>query len=125
MRLINSATRERLQAFHPEAAGEIANLEKVLDDTSLDPGLLALCADYFDTVLSGGIWQSPPSLSELETACLRVCAQFSVSVSDMRDTHIEPLRKHLNADDVYNLMSAIYLIEMSKRLDLTLAKVLP
>ncbi len=125
MQLINSATRERLEVHHPEAAGEIANLERVLDGTSLDPGLLALCADYFDTVLSGGIWESASSLSELETACLRVCAQFSVSVSDMREKHIEPLRQHLNADDVYNLMSAIYLIEMSKRLDLTLEKVLP
>jgi len=30
----------------------------------------------------------------------------------------------LSTDDVYNLMYAIYLIEMSKRLDLTLDRVL-
>ena len=125
MRLIKAATRQRLEAFHPEAAGEIANLERVLDDTSLDPDLLALCADYFDTTLAGHTWQSPSSMGELETACLDVCEQFSISVSDMRDEHIEPLRRHLNADDVYNLMSAIYLIEMSRRLDLTLERVLP
>ena len=124
MRLINIATRERLAAHHPEAATEIANLESVLDDTSLDPDLLELCANYFETTLAGNTWQSPPSLSELETACLGVCEQFTVSVSDMREEHIEPLRQHLNADDVYNFMSAVYLIEMSRRLDLTLERVL-
>ena len=124
MRLINSAARQRLEALHPEAAGEIANLEQVLDDTSLDPGLLALCADYFDTTLAGNTWRSPTSLGDLESACIDVCEQFMVSVSDMREEHIEPLRRHLNADDVYNLMSAIYLIEMSRRLDLTLERVL-
>ena len=124
MRLINLATRERLEAYHPEAAGEIANLEAVLDATSLDRDLLTLCADYFETTLAGRAWQPPAALGELEKACIEVCEQFAVSVSDMRDEHIEPLRRHLSADDIYNLMSAIYLIEMSRRLDLTLERVL-
>lgn len=124
LRLINSSTRRRLEACHPQAAGEIANLERVLDETSLDRGLLELCADYFDTTLAGHTWRAPSALGDLETACLEVCEQFRISVSDLRDEHIAPLRRHLNADDLYNLMSAIYLIEMSRRLDLTLERVL-
>ena len=47
-----------------------------------------------------------------------------ISVADIREEQIAALRSHLSTDDVYNLMSAIYLIEMSRRLDHTLERVL-
>lgn len=125
MKLVNIETRQRLETHHPEAAAEIANLEQVLDDTALDASLLALCSDYFEAALGGREWVRPDPLTCLEAACLDVCEQFMLSVSDIRDEQIAALREHLSADDVYVLMSAIYLIEMSKRLDLTLERVLP
>ncbi|MDJ0940349.1 MAG: hypothetical protein QNJ00_11360 [Woeseiaceae bacterium] len=124
MNLVSEATRQRLAAHHPEAATEIGNLEAVLDGTSLDAGLLELCSRFFETSMRGDEWLPPESLTALETACLAVCEQFMVSVSGISDEQIAALNEHLNADDVYNLMSAIYLVEMSKRLDLTLEQVL-
>ena len=125
MYLTNAATRRHLEAHHPEAAGEIRNLERVLTESGLDADLLEQCAIYYDTRLGDEPWTPPDSLSELEQACIDVCEQFMISVSDIRDEHIESLRRHLSTDEVYNLMSAIYLIEMSRRLDLTLERVLP
>ncbi len=122
--LTNAATRQRLEIHHPEAAEEIGKLERVLAEAPLDADLLALCAAFFDAALAGEAWTAPETLSDLERACLDLCEQFMISVSDIRDEHIAPLRRHLSADEVYNLMSAIYLIEMSRRLDLTLERVL-
>ena len=124
MQLINIATRQRLEAFHPEAAAEIANLELVLDSSSLNPDVLTLCADYVDATLAGDPWETPASAGDLGNACLDVCEQFMISVADIREEQIRALRNHLTTDDVYNLMSAIYLIEMSRRLDHTLERVL-
>lgn len=124
MHLINTATRQRLEALHPEAATEIANLELVLDSSALNQDVLTLCADYVDATLAGDAWEAPASAGDLGNACLDVCEQFMISVADIREEQIRALRNHLTTDDVYNLMSAIYLIEMSRRLDHTLERVL-
>lgn len=124
LNLPNVATRQRLQVHHPEAASEIDNLQRVLADASINADLLELCAAYFDVALAGQEWSPPAPLSDLEQACIDVCEQFMISVSDIREEQIALLRRHLTTDDVYNLMSAIYLIEMSKRLDLTLERVI-
>jgi hypothetical protein len=124
MNLVTAETRQRLQAHHPGAAAEIDKLEGILDDTNLSPELLALCGAYFHAALRGDDWCAPDSPTELESACLDVCEQFMVSVPGVTDEQIAALNRHLGADDVYNLMSAIYLIEMSKRLDMTLERVL-
>ena len=47
-----------------------------------------------------------------------------VSVANMTDEQVALLSRHLSADDVYNLMYAIYLLEMSERLKLVLKGVL-
>ena len=122
MHLVTDATRQRLREYHPGAIAEIDRLEHVLDDTSLDPDLLALCARYFDTTLRGGSWSPPEPLSELESSVLNVCEQFMLSVSAISDEQVAALNARLSADDVYNLMSAIYLIEMSTRLNITLER---
>ena len=124
MNLVTPDTRLRLRSHHPEAIQEIENLERVLDETALDPALLSLCSDFFNATLRSQGWSVPASAGELETACLELCEQFSTSVSDVRDDQVAALRAHLGTDDVYNLMYAIYLIEMSQRLDITLERAL-
>lgn len=124
MNLIRPDTQQHLQNFHPEVAAQLDNLGQVLDGTGLDAGLLQLCGDFIESNLSNKKWVPPESLPELETACLEVCDQFMTSVSGIGEEQIAALRRHLSTDDVYNLMYAIYLIEMSKRLDLTLNRVL-
>ena len=124
MELITAATRERLTAMHPEVATELGRLESILDDSTLDPQLLQLVSNYFDAELGGNTFIAPENPSPLEQACLKVCEQFMISVADTNDAQIAGLSEHLSPDDVYNLMYAIYLIEMSKRLDITLERVL-
>ena len=124
MNLVTPETRERLETHHPEALREIENLERVLDETTIDAGLLTLCGDYFEATIRNKEWLPPEELSDLEATCLDVCEQFTLSVADVRDEQIAALRLHLSTDDVYNLMHAIYLIEMSKRLDLTMERAL-
>ncbi len=124
MNLVTPDTRLRLRSHHPEAIREIENLERVLDETALDPALLSFCGDFFNASLRGQDWSMPANASDIEKACLDVCEQFSASVSDVRDEQIAALGAHLATDDVYNLMYAIYLIEMSRRLDITLERAL-
>ncbi|MEM1175078.1 MAG: hypothetical protein AAGA33_00145 [Pseudomonadota bacterium] len=120
MQLVNVETRSTLQALHPEALQELDNLADTIDTTGLDPALLALCQAFFSSSLRGETWSSDRDLSDLESDCLAVCEQFMVSVSSMTDEQVAALGRHLSADDLYNLMYAIYLIEMSERLNLML-----
>ena len=124
MNLISPETQQRLQIHHPEAATELENLRKVLENGGLDAGLLALCGEFIDASLRGKNWAAPGSVSELESACLALCEQFMNSVAHISEEQVAALSKHLSADDVYNLMYGIYLVEMSKRLDLTFERVL-
>ena len=124
MHLIKPETRRHLQGSHPQVATELGNLSQILDRTALDEGLLSLCGDYFEAALRGQDWAPQKPLTEFESACLDVCAQFMLSVANVNDEHIAALSRHRSADDVYNLMCAIYLIEASKRLDLTLERML-
>ena len=124
MQLVNSESRATLQAHHPEALQELDRLADTLDDTGLDPALLDMCQTFFATTLRGGNWHAGRALSDLETDCLSVCEQFSVSVSSMSDEQLAALARHMSPDQLYNLMYAIYLIEMSERLHLTLKGVL-
>ena len=124
MQLVNSETRSTLTQHHPEALAELDRLSDTLGSSSLDPALLDLCQSYFATSLGGGSWSADRELSELESDCIRVCEQFMVSVANMTDDQVTALSRHLSADDVYNLMYAIYLLEMSERLKLVLKGVL-
>ncbi len=120
MQLVSPETRSTLEAHHPEALGELDRLADTLDRSSLDPALLDLCQSYFATSLAGQTWSAGRDLSDLESACIKVCEQFMVSVANMSDEQVALLSRHLSADDVYNLMYAIYLFEMSERLKLVL-----
>ena len=124
MQLVNSESRLTLQAHHPEALQELDRLANTLDNTGLEASLLDLCQSFFAATLRGDTWSPGRELSELESDCLAVCEQFSVSVSSMSDEQLAALARHMSPDQLYNLMYAIYLVEMSERLNLTLKGVL-
>ncbi len=124
MQLVNPDTRSTLQAHHPEALGELDRLADAIDSTGLDADLLALCQSFFAASLRGERFDAGRELSDLESDCLAVCEQFMVSVSTLSDDQVASLARHLSADDLYQLMYAIYLLEMSERLGLTLKGVL-
>ena len=125
MELINETSAQRLQALHPEAAAELARLESALDATGLDPDLLDRCGQFIDAVLRETEGARTTPRSGREQACLAFCEQFVVSVSSVSDAEVSALREHLSPDEVYLFANAVYLIEMSKRLDLTLEAALP
>ena len=120
MQLVSPDTRSTLQQHHPEALEELDRLADTLDGTRIDPELMALCRTYFASSLRGDAFDANRELSELETDCLALCEQFMVSVSTMSDEQVAALARHLSADDLYVLMYAIYLLEMSERLNLML-----
>ena len=124
MQLIDTQARDTLREHHPEVATELDNLQRCLSEQALDPALLKLCSDFFEANLRNQSWSPPDSLSDLEVACLDVCEQFMVSVSNVTDQQVAALSEHLTADQLYNLMYGIYLIEASKRLELMLGRVL-
>ncbi len=124
MQLVNSELRTTLQAHHPEALQELDNLADTIDNAGLDPALLDGCQSFFAATLRGEDWSAGREFSDLESDCLAVCEQFSVSVSSMSDDQLAALARHVSPDQLYNLMYAIYLIEMSERLNLTLRGVL-
>lgn len=124
MQLVANHTQERLETLHPEAASEIGNLERTISNCGVDPGLLALCQEFFHAELNGNAWEPARELTVLESACVKLCEQFSVSVANLEADHVAPLAAELDADQLYNLMSAIYLIEASTRLEVTLGRVL-
>ncbi len=124
MQLLNPEARSTLEMHHPEALSELDRLTNTLDGSSLDPALLELCQSYFRTSLAGQTWSAKRDLSDLESDCIKVCEQFMVSVASMSDEQLAALSRHMSADDVYNLMYAIYVLEMSERLKLVLKGVL-
>lgn len=124
MQLITPATRQRLSGVHPEVATELRRLESTLDDSALAPQLLQLISDFFDAEFGDRVWGPSANPTALERSTLDVCEQFMVSVADVSDAQVAALAAHMSPDELYNLMYAIYLIEMSKRLDITLERVL-
>ena len=124
MHLVSDTTRQTLQQRHPEALQELDQLAETLDGSGLDPALLDLCQSYFSASLGGAPWVPGRDLSELESDCIKVCEQFTASVAALSDEQLAALSRHLTADEVYNLMYAIYVIEASERLNLVLKGVL-
>ena len=125
MQLINDATRARLMRLQPEAAAKLAQVEQAIDDTALDPALLALAGAFIEASLRGDDWQGPAEPTDLERACLAFCDQFVASVANVTDEQVDALRAHLSPDSVYLFSNAVYLIDLSKRLELTLEAALP
>ncbi|MEM6820065.1 MAG: hypothetical protein AAF578_14875 [Pseudomonadota bacterium] len=125
MNLISPESRDRLARLHSEAAAELENLEHALDDVPIPVDLLRLTDHFVDVSLRGQEWQPPESMTPIEKACLDYCGQFMASVASIEDAQVAALREHLSPDQVYLYANAVYLIEMSKRLDLTLEAVLP
>ncbi|MEL6215360.1 MAG: hypothetical protein AAFQ99_06765 [Pseudomonadota bacterium] len=125
MDLVSTASKDRLARLHGEAATELENLERALDDVPIPVDLLRLTDRFVDVSLRGEQWQPPESMTPIEKACLDYCGQFMASVASIEDAQVAALREHLSPDQVYLYANAVYLIEMSKRLDLTLEAVLP
>jgi alkylhydroperoxidase family enzyme len=134
-------TFERLSELNPEAAAELARVNEAAWGAT-DPTLLELCRRRLSAMLGAAApgdrdaeqaralglderklealdhWESSDLFTPAERAHLAFTEQFVVSVSAMSDEHVAELLRHADMRRVYDFASALYVVEMTQRLDL-------
>jgi hypothetical protein len=115
--------RERLASLHPEAAAELHRVNAVARATT-DPGLLGLCASRVDAMLAGGAWDDRVPRTARERAFLAFTEQFVTSVSHVSDADVDALLEHATPGEVYAFINSLYVVEMTRRVELVAAEVL-
>lgn len=115
--MISEDVLTRLEALHPEVISEMRTVLQLAHDTT-DPALLELCAGYIDAALNNRLWQPPHELTEKEKAFIAFTEQFVTSVSTMQDVQVQRLLEHASADEVYAFVNALYVTDMTSRLDI-------
>jgi len=129
---------DRLSDLQPSASAELARANAVAWQ-STDPALLELCRHLVINMLgldaesssaSGrasrvdprklaeiGAWENSDQYSSLERAALGFTEQFVLSVSSVSVGQVEALREHMDDEAVYAFAAALYLVEMTERLN--------
>jgi hypothetical protein len=115
--------QEQLASMHPESTLKITHLNQLARDTT-DADLLNLCSSYIDTILRNLPWQPPHSLTEREQAYLTFAEQFTMAVSAIEDRQVAALMKFSSADEIYCFVNALYVVDMTLRLNLVVGRVL-
>jgi hypothetical protein len=107
----------RLEALQPAAFAELTLINELAFQAS-DPALLQLCSGYIQAALRCEDWREPEEgLSDRERAFIDVTEQFVTSVSTLSPESITNLLQYASADEVYAFVHAIYVIDMTLRLD--------
>lgn len=113
-----------LEKLHPAITTELRNII-LLSNDSTDAALLTLCTGYIDAALRNQKWNPPEQgLTDKEHAFIAFTEKFVTSVSTISDEQVDDLLKFASADEVYMFVNAIYITDMSLRLELVAAKVL-
>ena len=122
--MLSAEVSARLEEVHPSISSELNNMSIVATEVA-DPQLLALCSSYIDAALCQRDWTPPAGgLTDKERAFIAFTEQFTASVSTMTDEQVNRLLEYASADEVYNFVSALYVVDMTRRLDLVAGKVL-
>jgi alkylhydroperoxidase family enzyme len=110
------STLDRLGELHPEGA---VALRRMIEHAwrATDPALLALCRRRVLEVLGTA---GPPEgpFTPVEEAHLELTEQFARAVSGVTDEQIAALRGHGDDRSVYSFVAALYVVDMSERLEL-------
>ncbi|MFV0277834.1 MAG: hypothetical protein ACK5HY_11695 [Parahaliea sp.] len=114
---------ERLESLHPEAAAHLDRLDALASQTT-DGELLQLCTEFIRVNLEGRHWQPPRELSAREEVFISFTEQFMVAVSGMQPEQISDLLQFASADEVYGFINALYVADMTQRLDIVMGRVL-
>jgi alkylhydroperoxidase family enzyme len=104
---------ERLSELHPEGAAALAHM---IEEAwkAIDPAVLARCRRRIRELL--GVEEPVPH--DEPDAHLALTEQFVRSVSGVTDAQIEALRRLGDDASVYAFVAALYVVDMSERLDL-------
>lgn len=121
--MISEPVRARLASLHPEGAVQLARINQLAFEAT-DPALLDLCAGYIDSLLQDQSWVPPHSLTPREQVFVAFTEQFVTSVSTLADTQVERLLEFASEDEVYGFVNALYVLDMSRRLDLVVGRLL-
>ncbi len=122
--MLSNDVLKRIETLQPNIATQLQNITQLAQD-SVDGALLELCSGYIDAALKLEDWVPPERpLTDKEQAFIAFTEQFITSVSTMSDEQVERLLQFASADEVYAFVNAIYVTDMSRRLELVAGRLL-
>lgn len=121
--MISEPVKQRLSLLHPEGAAHLVSINQ-LAWQAVDPALLELCSSYIDSVLQDTLWVPPHVLSEREKAFVAFTEQFVTSVSTLTDEQVTRLLQFSGEDEVYSFINALYVLDMTRRVELVAGRLL-
>lgn len=121
--MISEPVRARLASLHPEASQQLARINQLALEAT-DPDLLELCTGCIDSLLQDISWVPPQPLTPRQQAFIAFAEQFATSVSTLTDADVAGLLEFVSEDEVYGFVNALYVVDMSRRLDLVVGRIL-
>jgi hypothetical protein len=106
----------RIRELQPATGAELENLERTAWD-AVDKDLLQLCRDRAVAMHRGDDGNYPENPDERERAYIDFTEQFVTSVSSVSEQQIDDLIRHSSPDEVFAFVYALYVVEMSARVD--------
>ena len=142
-----SETSGLLRKLHPEGALALEHMNLIARD-AIDSELLELCRLRVLAMLGCpepepsvapeprwhiessklaelSQWDRSGRFSSAERAHLAITEQFVTSVRDVADGDVAALLEHRTPEDVHSFISALYVVEMTQRLEMALSAVMP
>lgn len=114
--MLSQTLQQRLTTLHPEGSSALTRLSE-LAPASTDPALLDLCGSMVDALLDNRTWQPPHALTPREQAFTAFTEQFVTAVSGTTDQQVQRLLEFASDDEVYNFVNALYVVDMTRRLE--------
>lgn len=122
--MLSTQVAQRLASLAPEPAAALQNISAMAQQVT-DPALLALCSGYIDAALHCRDWEPPAAgLTAKEQAFIAFSEKFATSVSSIGSADVARLLEFGTADEVYAFVHALYVADMSRRLDIVGREVL-
>jgi len=121
--MISEPVMNCLASLHPEGSQQLARINQLALEAT-DSALLELCADCIDSLLQDNAWLRPHPLAPREQAFIAFTEQFTTSVNTLTDAQIARLLESASEDEVYEFVNALYVVDMSRRLDLVVGRIL-
>ncbi|MEP4146047.1 MAG: hypothetical protein ABJL54_02440 [Halioglobus sp.] len=122
--MMSAAVSQCLESLQPEISQELGAIS-TLARSAVPAKLLELCTGYIDSALVCQDWVAPESgMTDQERACIEFTEQFVTSVSNVTENQINRLLEYACADEVYAFVHALYVIDMTRRLDMVGREVL-
>lgn len=119
-------TMDRLRTLQPQTAADLERAQAAALQAS-DPERLERCrarmAEMLGVPSKGGAAPAGEPTAA-DRAFLDFTEQFVFSVPAITDADVESLLEHVSAEEAYAFISALYVLEMSTRMDLVLAATL-